>query len=76
MTKYDYTLWESYMLSCMQDSAHDREHVYRVLYGALELGKDEPGVDWDVLVCACLLHDIGRQEQFRDASLDHASVGA
>ena len=76
MTKNDYICWENYMLSCMQDSAHDREHVYRVLYGALKLGKDEPGVDWNVLVCACLLHDIGRQEQFRDASLDHASVGA
>ena len=23
---------EDYMLDCMADSAHDKEHVYRVLY--------------------------------------------
>lgn len=32
MTRETYTLLENYMLSCMDDSAHDCEHVYRVLY--------------------------------------------
>ena len=30
----------------------------------------------DVLIAACLLHDVGRQEQFADPSLCHARVGA
>ncbi len=59
MKKEMFTLLESYMLSCMGDSAHDKEHVYRVLYHALEIAKEEKGVDYDVLVSACLLHDIG-----------------
>ena len=63
------------MRSCMADSAHDREHVYRVLYTALDIAKTEDGVDGDVLICACLLHDIGRQAQFADPTLDHAEVG-
>lgn len=67
---------EGYMLSCMGDSAHDREHIYRVLYNALEIAQSEAQVDYDVLIAACLLHDIGRQEQFRDPSLCHAQVGA
>ena len=67
---------ERYMLACMADSAHDREHVYRVLYTALELAQGENGVDWDVLITACLLHDIGRQAQFADPGLCHAQVGA
>lgn len=76
MTKEIFQLIEQYMLSCMTDSAHDRDHVYRVLYTALEIAREEKSVDMEVLCCACLLHDIGRQEQFRNSSLDHASVGA
>ena len=64
------------MLSCMKDSAHDKEHIYRVLYVALDIAKYEDDVDTDVLICACLLHDIGRQEQFEDPALCHAAVGA
>lgn len=76
MTKETYDLIEKYMLSCMEDSAHDREHIYRVLYNALEIAKAEDPVDYDVLITACLLHDIGRKEQFEDPSLCHAAVGA
>lgn len=75
MTKETYFLLEEYMTSCMRDSAHDKEHIYRVLYNALEIAKNEDTVDYDVLICACLLHDIGREEQFRDPSLCHAMVG-
>ena len=64
------------MLSCMQDSAHDSQHIYRVLYIALDIASHEEGVDFDVLIAACLLHDIGRQEEFRDPALCHAAVGA
>ncbi len=75
MIKEKYDLIERYMLSCMKDSAHDREHVYRVLYNALEIAGSEENVDYDVLICACLLHDIGRREQFDDPKLCHARVG-
>ena len=76
MNRENYSLMENYMLSCMEDSAHDREHVYRVLYNALEIAKNESNVDYDVLIGACLLHDIGRREQFEDPALCHAAVGA
>lgn len=66
---------ESYMYQCMDDSAHDREHVYRVLYTALDIAKYEKNVNYDVLISACLLHDIGRREQFKNSKLCHAMVG-
>jgi putative nucleotidyltransferase with HDIG domain len=76
MKKETYDLIETYMLSCMEDSAHDKEHIYRVLYNALEIAKGEEGVDYDVLITACLLHDIGRKEQFADPKVCHAAAGA
>ena len=72
----DYNIIENYMLECMKDSAHDKEHVYRVLNVALEIAEQEGGADYDVLIAACLLHDIGRPEQYADPSLCHAEVGA
>ena len=45
MNKQTYTLLENYMLSCMEDSAHDKEHIYRVLYNGLEIAKTESDVD-------------------------------
>ena len=63
------------MRRSMADSAHDTEHVYRVLYAARDIARTEKGVDTDVLVAACLLHDIGRKEQFEKPTLDHAEVG-
>ncbi len=76
MRKSEYELIENYMLECMNDSAHDREHIYRVLYGALDIAEYESGVDDDILTAACLLHDIGRAEQFADPKLCHAEVGS
>lgn len=75
MTNTTYRQMESYMLSCMDDSAHDSEHVYRVLYNALEIAKGED-VDYDILIAACLLHDIGRIDQVKDPTLCHAEVGS
>ena len=76
MTEENYLQWENYMLSCMEDSAHDKEHIYRVLYTALEIARTEQNVDYDVLVCACLLHDIGRKEQYENPAICHAKAGA
>lgn len=76
MNKNNYTLIENYMNACMEDSAHDNQHIYRVLYNALRIAKKEKDVDYDVLICACLLHDIGRKEQFANPEVCHAIVGS
>ena len=76
MEKAQYEQIEKYMLDCMKDAAHDKEHVYRVLFNALDVAASEADVDYDVLIAACLLHDIGRQEQFADRKVDHAEAGA
>lgn len=75
MTRETYSLLENYMISCMEDSAHDKNHIYRVLYNALEIAETEKDVDYDVLIAACLLHDIGRKEQLENPALCHAMVG-
>lgn len=72
----DYGKIEAYMLECMRDSAHDREHIYRVLYTALDIAQSEPSSDLEILTAACLLHDIGRPEQFADPKLCHAEIGS
>lgn len=76
MTRECFELLEGYMLSQMDDTAHDREHIYRVLYNALDIASREENVDTDVLIAACLLHDVGRREQFADPKVCHARVGA
>ena len=76
MRQSDYEVIEKYMCQCMSDSAHDREHVYRVLYIALDIAEHEKEVNMDILISACLLHDIGRKEQFENPALCHAQVGA
>lgn len=75
MERKMYKVIEDYMLECMRDSAHDSQHVYRVLFMALQIAKKENKVDLDVLIAACLLHDIGREKQFQDKSCCHAEVG-
>ena len=76
MKKETYRLLENYMLSCCADSSHDKEHIYRVLDNGIRIGREEGNVDWDVLIAACLLHDVGRPEQFGDPALCHAQVGS
>ena len=78
MERERYALLDAYMRKCMRDAdgAHDREHVYRVLGVALDIAVTEPDADKDVVIAACLLHDIGRRDQMRDKRLCHAAVGA
>ena len=75
MTAERFGILNGYMESCMRDSAHDKGHIRRVLDAALILARKEKNVDWDVLITAALLHDIGREEQFRTGE-SHAAVGA
>lgn len=60
----------------MDECAHDIEHVYRVLYNALIIAKDEKDANTDVVTAAALLHDTGRPEQLENPHLCHAQVGA
>jgi len=66
---------EQYMRDCMCDSAHDTQHVYRVLCYAMDIAAHEQGADLGILRAACLLHDIGRAEQYADPRVDHAACG-
>lgn len=75
MNQAIYKSIENHMLSLMNDSAHDSDHIYRVLNYALDIGQSED-IDMDVLLAAALLHDIGRDAQFEDKNLCHAEVGA
>ena len=76
MDKKTYLLFKNFMTACMEeDGVHGREHIYRVLYNGLEIAKTEENVDYDVLITACLLHDIGRKEN-ENPNLPHALAGA
>lgn len=48
MDKQRWARLEEYMLLRMQDSAHDRQHVYRVLNNAVEIAKGEDHVNMEV----------------------------
>lgn len=78
MTRETYRIIENHMLQCMdpRDYAHGAEHVYRVLHAAMDIAAHEKDVDCDILICACLLHDIGRKAQAEDPSVCHAAKGA
>jgi len=76
MTKAQYEQLEGIMRAHMDDSAHDAQHVYRVLRTALEIAQAHPEADLDILIAACLLHDIGRARQYRDPKVSHAEAGA
>jgi uncharacterized protein len=71
-----YRTIENHMLKSMRDSAHDKEHIYRVLYVALDIAGAEEHIVLDVLIAACLLHDIGREEQSRNPKVCHAEAGS
>ena len=75
MNRSEYNEIETFMLEQMRDSAHDRYHVYRVLNSTLDIAYHEDTVDFDVLLAAGLLHDIGREKQFSNPELCHALVG-
>ena len=66
---------EQYMLKNAGDAAHDADHIYRVLNQALKIAKNYD-VNYDILVAACLLHDVGRPAQFADPAVCHAEIGS
>jgi uncharacterized protein len=76
MNRQTFAALEAFMLASMTDPAHDGLHIYRVLNMALEIASHEAGVDMEILLAACLLHDIGRERQFANPALCHAREGA
>ncbi|MBQ7100605.1 MAG: HD domain-containing protein [Clostridia bacterium] len=54
---------ENYMKECVKETAHDTGHIYRVLGNCLKIAANESQVDYDILLTAALLHDIGRDGQ-------------
>lgn len=63
---------EAYMKKCVKETAHDDAHIYRVLNNSLRIAENEKGVDFDVLITAALLHDIGRDGKLKK----HNEIGA
>lgn len=76
MKRKEYNEIEKYMLYCCDESVHDAEHIYRVLYNAMDIAGTETDVNTDVLITACLLHDIARADERKDKSIDHAVYGS
>lgn len=75
MDRNSWHMLEEYMFTRMQDSAHDMQHVRRVLYNAIEIARGEENVNMDVLLTAALLHDVGRADEKNDLAADHAVTG-
>ena len=74
MKQAEFEAMERYMLAHAGEASHAPGHIYRVLGTALALAEGEPDVDLDILVAACLLHDVGRPQQFQTGA-DHALAG-
>lgn len=53
-------------------SGHDYNHIKRVLHNALEIAGSFKTINYDVLVAACLLHDIS----FKTGPKNHHITGA
>ena len=51
MKKSDFDKIEKYMLAYCGESVHDQQHIYRVLFHALEINRQEGG-DRDVVIAA------------------------
>ncbi len=72
MKKELYNKIENYMKLCVVETAHDREHIYRVLGNCIKIAENETDVDYDILLAAALLHDIGRNGKKKK----HNEIGA
>jgi uncharacterized protein len=71
-----YKTIENYMFECMKDSAHDPEHIFRVLYLSLNIAsKRNEKINFDILIASCLLHDIGREKKKKNSNICHAEIG-
>jgi uncharacterized protein len=75
MNQQTFKTIESFLNQHLKDSAHDRQHVDRVLYTALDIAAHEENVNYDVLIAACLLHDVARPLEAPGSDVCHARAG-
>ncbi len=76
MTPPYITVEQAEALYAGTDSAHDFDHILRVLTLAVKIGRAEDA-DPDVVQAAALLHDIARADEDRGGvHLDHADLSA
>lgn len=64
------------MMFCMKDNVHDKFHVYRVVNYAAQIADETENADFDVVITAALLHDIGRADEYENHSICHAEIGS
>lgn len=64
------------MVFCMKDNVHDKLHVYRVVNYAAQIASETENADFNVVITAALLHDIGRIDEFENQSICHAEIGS
>lgn len=76
MKEKDYEIIKDYMQKCMKDTVHDRLHVSRVINYAVEIAEKTPAADYDIVLVAATLHDIGRINEKRNSALCHAEIGS
>jgi uncharacterized protein len=70
-----YSKIKSFVFSQEYDLIHDKYHISRVLFNALDICESYT-VNYDIIVAASLLHDIGRSEKYRLENVPHALTGA
>lgn len=76
MKKQEYKIIENYMKECMNDTVHDKLHVFRVVSYAAQIAEKTTEAHYDIVIIAAMLHDIGRIDEQRNPNLCHAEVGS
>lgn len=69
-----YSIIKTFVMNQKYDLVHDIYHTARVLFNALKIAEDYH-VNYDILIAACLLHDIGRSEKYREEDTPHEVSG-
>jgi len=75
MYKSTFKAIEEFMLKEMKDSAHDYLHIYRVTNQAMEIALEYPEANNEIVLASSLLHDIGREAQYKNPDTCHAKIG-
>lgn len=69
---------EDFVKKALKSSSacHDYDHTMRVFHNAKRLLECENGADYQIVYVSCLLHDIGRGEEFKGiGKVCHAEIG-
>lgn len=75
MTVHEFQTALDYIRALFEHTPEELRHTMRVLYAALDIASHEGG-NRDLLIHACLLHDIGRSRSIAETGRHHAETGA